>query len=103
GPQQQNMAACPPEVVLADDRVHAQPGGDRVFGIAGETAVLPAGNTGYLAGQLGVRVNLVEQVARGVEKVDLVRGHQRAQAIRVILDLRHRAPVRLRVVVDGVV
>ena len=68
--------------------------------MAPEPAV-PLGDGRDLAELLRVGIQLVEQIAAGVEQIDLVRRHQRAQRQRIAADKFYRRAIVLGRRVDG--
>ncbi len=100
--QAQDLPAGSAKIARFDDRVEAQPGGDRVFGVPAQL-IAALGDRRDFAGRQRVGIDVVEHVAGSVVEVDLVGRDQRAERVRVAFDLGNRAAVVLRVVVDGVV
>ncbi len=64
------------------ERLEGQPAGDRVLGVADELAVALADGAD-LPKERRVGVDVIEQVAAGMEKVHLVRRYERSQRVLV--------------------
>src|SRR6218665_3444980 len=86
------LGPCPGKVAGRNEVVQRQARSDRVFGVADELAAGFGQATG-LGQAPGMRIHHIEQIRAGGVQIDLVRGHQRAQRERVILDEAHHGAV----------
>ncbi len=71
------------EVSVAQKAIDGEPGGNRVLGVADECAVA-LGNAARLVHQPRMRIDHVEEIAAGMEQVDLMGGDERAHGQRVV-------------------
>ena len=97
-------------MALRKKRLQRESAGNHVLGMADEQDMVSWASlhrllrdAADLAEQFGVGVERVEQVTAGCEQVDLVRGHERAEGERIVLDELHDTAVDGRVVVPPAV
>ena len=79
-------------VAVVHDRLEREPAGDRVLRVPDQMAVA-LGDAADLAKRLRVLAELVEQVPRSHQEVELVRGDERAEGLGVFLDEGDDSPV----------
>ena len=77
-----------------EESLEREAGADRVLGRGDELSV-GLGEAAQFAHRACERVHLVEEIAAGREKIDLVRRHQRAARQRVRFDEGDHAPIGL--------
>jgi hypothetical protein len=92
GPEDQKLSACAAPVSLVDNRLRCPADRDRILGMAAKAATALRNATDF-AKRFGVGIEFVEEVARCLEKVHLVRRDESAERERIFLDETHGFPV----------
>jgi hypothetical protein len=98
--QYQRLRAGTFPVSFRQESFQSQAAGDRVLGVSHEVVAV-FGNAAQFAHQFGELVEAVELVTAGVQQIQFVRGDQRAERERVVLDKGDRAAIVLGLVVPG--
>jgi len=86
GAEQNGFGSRAPPVVLRQEGLERQAGGDGVQRAPDQPPLSP-GDAAHLAHELGVVVKMVKEVAARPQEVQLVRGHQGADGQLITLDL----------------
>ncbi len=84
--------------LVGQKRLQRQAAGDRILGMSDQLAAI-LGDAAHLTHQRSELIEPVELIPAGAQQVQLVRGHQRTQRLRILPDELHRPAIVLGFVV----